>query len=232
MSKLLSDKITMIIGGTGVLGKEIVKSFLKENATVIVPAQSSDDILELKQHLLQVTTGKLIPFLTDLADYSKASEISTEIIDEFGRIDLAVTALDNCSSQTALSKLEITDWYRMIEQNINPFFVSTRIILSILKDKTSMYVTISNIDQAKQDNKNVLSSIAASLQGKMAEIISSELPEIKARYHHIFLHNSIDKDYSSGKQIAFTGDLIVQLYLAEDSKQNAVFLNFPPILTT
>lgn len=222
---MLSGKITMVIGGSGPIGKAIVQSFLMENARVIVPLSSSDEVMELKQHLSKVTSGELITFLTDLTDYSKASEIASEIIDEFGKIDLAVTAINNCCSNTTLAKIDINDWQRMVEKNITPFFISSSLMLSFLSDETAMYVTLSDFDRQRGDNKNVLGSVASSIQVKMAEIIATELKGIKARYHHIFLHKSFHCGQPTDQHML--GDHIIQLYIDGTSKYEEVFLDFP-----
>lgn len=47
----LSGKIALIAGGTGGVGEGIVRAFLKEGATVVVPSRSSENLEQLRGYL-------------------------------------------------------------------------------------------------------------------------------------------------------------------------------------
>src|SRR6266567_757531 len=128
--KKLTGKITIVVGGASAIGMGIVRALLLENATVIVPSSNADEICRLKSNAADILTGGLITLPTDMADYSKATDIAGTIQQRFGKIDMVVTALNNGQSCTPLTEMEITDWQKNDGREHLPLFYGRPYILT------------------------------------------------------------------------------------------------------
>src|SRR5687768_16502 len=97
--KSMDNKITMVAGHVDDVLFEIIKNLLKQDATVVVPVRSSDDILVLKKQVAGIESGKLVTILTDFPDEDKATMIINTIVEQYGQLDMVVGVFDHRSEE-------------------------------------------------------------------------------------------------------------------------------------
>ena len=190
MKKLLTGKIALVAGGTGDTGVGIVRAFLQEDATVIVPGKSARSIASLKEYVAGTQQGRLVTLLADYPDYDKAFDVAENIVEEFGQIDLGVAALESPAASPCLTELEITDWQKMADENITAGFVIGRVVLEMMKkNRGGMYISMCNTEDLEKKSWSALANIAATLQVEMARIFAEGIKQYGIRYHHLFISN-------------------------------------------
>jgi hypothetical protein len=220
MSKLLTGKIALVAGGTGDTGAGIVHAFLREDATVIVPAKSARSIASLKEYVAGTQHGRLVTLLADYPDYDKAFDVAENIVEEFGQIDLGVAALESPAASPCLTELEITAWQKMADENITAGFVIGRVVLEMMKkNRCGMYISMCNTEDLEKKSWSALANIAATLQVEMARIFFEGIKEYGIRYHHLLISRMATRSRHSrciGKEGWTTpesvGQFIIQLY--------------------
>ena len=216
--KKLTGKITIVVGGASAIGMGIVRTLLIENATVIVPSSNADDISRLKNYTADILTGGLITLPTDVADYDKATNIAGAIQQRFGKIDLVVTALNNGQSDTPLTEMEITDWQKMMDENISLYFMSGRISLHLMKEQDSgVFINVCDADLFLHRPNSPLARITTESQIKLSLIFSEEIAPFNISFYHLFV-NSVDA--SAPEMI---GHHIVKLYLGKVEDPEKLF---------
>lgn len=233
-SQLLSGKITVVVGGTSAIGMGIVRSLLEENATVIVPSNSADEIAVLKDYLSVLHTGKLVSILTDIFDYDKVTDIAEDVFEEFGRIDLVVTAFENNFCDLPLTEIEITDWQKILDEKITAHFVVGRVSLHLMKEQGGgVFVNVCDLDVTRFKPDSSLSKIAEEGQEKLSVIFSREVKPYNIRYYHLMVNNVATRKKSSvllGKQgwisPEMIGNHIVKLYLKQVENPDDLFQQF------
>lgn len=125
MREKLYHKNTFVIDGTSQLGKEIVRSFLQEGATVIVPSDSVGKLDSLKKYVENIKSGHLITFLTDLKNYNKAADIADIIRKIYGQIDLTVAIMENEDEIVPLAnETKISEIQKAVQDTITTCLIS------------------------------------------------------------------------------------------------------------
>ena len=217
MGHLLTDKVALVAGGAGQTGPGIVRSLLREDATVIVPARSARDIGRLKEYVSSMAKGRLVTLLADYPDYDKAFDMADDILSAFGRIDLAVAAFDSPAASRCLTELAITEWQKMADENITAGFVVGRVVLEAMKKRHGgMYVSMSHTCDFEKRPSSTLANIAATLQVEMARMFCEGIKEYGVRYHHLFISNDVTGAPAPG-------DFIVQLYCGQAGDAGHLF---------
>lgn len=220
MSKRLNHKNTFVIDGTSELGKEIVKSFLLENATVIVPAKSADELDILKKHVEEIKTGHLITFLTDVSDFNKATDVSEIIREIYGQIDLTVAVMENEDDDDFfLTGLKISEIQKTIQNNITTCLICSQIFLNHLGNPKCTFITITN--ESKQSKTNPVSKLLSNIQDCIAKMIGEETSKIKARYFHLF----IDKQKNCNASTSLISQQIITIFLNNKTAKNETIIH-------
>lgn len=132
MSLSMEGKVALVTGGTGDLGRHVVKALTERGSRVVVPWRSRDAVDELSDHLGTDMTrvGLLEADLTEEGDVARLFQI---VRDEERRLD----ALCNLVGGFVWAPLEDTDadtWRRMMELNATTAFLCTRHALPLLRE--------------------------------------------------------------------------------------------------
>jgi NADP-dependent 3-hydroxy acid dehydrogenase YdfG len=218
-------KIALVAGYAGSPCVGIIKSFLEEGSTVILPAKSADEVAYIKNHLIEVSTGNLITLLTDLPDFDKAFDTAENIIQEFGRIDIAVIIFENNWFGPLLSEIDINEWQKVADKYITSYFVIGRVLLQLMKQQPyGMYVAVSDMESLMKDPHHSLANFAANAQIEIAKIFAEEMAATGVRYYHLFTHKSglpektDPTENAPGLSPEILGQYIIQLYDGESSQ--------------
>jgi NAD(P)-dependent dehydrogenase (short-subunit alcohol dehydrogenase family) len=225
MQKTLTGKHVFIAGAAGITGTGITRCLLQQGATVVAPAKRAQDIIHLKQSVEDIPTGRLITLLVDMPDHHKAFELAETIVEELGRLELAIIALDPPSPSTELTSLPALAWHKMLDEHLTVFFICGRIILDLMKqNRQGMYISVSNTDHLEPHPWAALSNLYAKLEIEMARTFARETACYGIQYHHLFVNN-VDTDYSDSSYLSSRdnispgkiGECIIQQYLSGSS---------------
>ena len=92
MNLKLKDKIVVITGGTGGIGKYIALDFLLEEAVVVLLYRNEKKLETLQKWLSQQveTDGRLFAYNTSITDTKAIAEVVKKIIAAHSQIDVLV----------------------------------------------------------------------------------------------------------------------------------------------
>jgi NAD(P)-dependent dehydrogenase (short-subunit alcohol dehydrogenase family) len=131
MPSPLKNRIALVTGGTGALGRAVVKRLASDGAFVHVPWIVEREVAELKSYL-----GKLASKVTlhsaDVTDEASVRALFRQIAERSKRLDI----LANICGGFAYAALEETDaatWKRMLDMNATSAFLCCRAASPLMK---------------------------------------------------------------------------------------------------
>ena len=133
MSQRLESRVAVVTGGTGALGRAVVRRLLAAGARVHTTWRTEAEVGEL-QHYLGREAGKVALHEVDLTREKRVREIFDGIVQEGGRLDI----LCNIAGGFAMAALEETKlelWERMLALNATTAFVACRAAARHMRDR-------------------------------------------------------------------------------------------------
>jgi 3-oxoacyl-[acyl-carrier protein] reductase len=189
MMAKLEGKIALIAGGTGGVGEGIVRAFLQEGATVVVPSRTQEKLEELRGYL--GATERFIPIVGDMSDSDRKGNCLERILNQVGHLDAVVASLNGrWNEDIPLLKTSLEDWKRMLDSNLTSHFVAARTFLPVLK-RGSTYTLIGGgaADQAIPNYGLVCIPAAAEIM--LTQMLIEENKNSGVRINEVILHSLI-----------------------------------------
>ncbi|WP_288763357.1 3-oxoacyl-[acyl-carrier-protein] reductase [uncultured Weeksella sp.] len=142
--KLLEGKVAIVTGATRGIGKSIAQTFVEHGATVIFTyASSVEKASALEKELRELGTIK--GYQSDAADYDAAQELVSEVINEFGRIDIVVNNA-GITRDNLLMRMSLEDFDKVVQVNLNSAFNLTKAaIRPMMKQRNGVILNMSSI---------------------------------------------------------------------------------------
>jgi NAD(P)-dependent dehydrogenase (short-subunit alcohol dehydrogenase family) len=124
---LLHDKVALITGGGGGIGRATALLFAREGADVVLASEVPADLEKVATEVRALGRTAL-PILTDLCEESQIVAMANQALGALGRVD----ALINCAGVAihgAVADLSTRDWDTNFAVNIRGMFLVTRALL-------------------------------------------------------------------------------------------------------
>jgi 3-oxoacyl-[acyl-carrier protein] reductase len=179
--------ICVIAGGTGTVGEAIVKVFLGEGATVIVPSRSQQAIDRLRGYLGDAQSDRLLTLVGDIGNAGDAARLRDEILQRFGQIDSVVASLGGTwDEQLKLVDVPIETWRKYWESNLTPHFVSARTFLPVMADRAgASYTLLGGLSAVLTIPNYSVVSINSAAQLMMARVLIEEMKQCRVRINQV-----------------------------------------------
>ena len=144
----LTDKIALITGGSRGIGKQIVKTYAAQGATVIIASRNINDCQKVAEEVIQAG-GNAMAISCDMANLEDIAIMYKQIEDEFGELDILV---NNAGVSITKPSIEVTkeDWNTMFDINIRGLFFSCQEAAKIMiKQEKGKIINVSSIGGIK-----------------------------------------------------------------------------------
>ncbi|WP_185859862.1 3-oxoacyl-[acyl-carrier-protein] reductase [Blattabacterium cuenoti] len=140
--KLLNGKIAIVTGGSGDIGKSIVKTFVKHGASVIFTYFSS------KTHakkLVKELGNSVAAYEIDLKDLNSSKTFVQTVIEKYGCIDILVNNA-GIIKDNFLFRMSENNWDTVIRTNIYSVFNMTKFVMfPMIKQKNGSIINMSSV---------------------------------------------------------------------------------------
>lgn len=131
MPSFLQDRVALVTGGTGALGRAVVKRLAAEGARVHVPWIVEAEVGELKSALGElVSRAALHP--ADVTDEKAVAGLFASVDKKEGRLDILANICGGFA-YAALADTSLETWRRMLEMNATSTFLCCRAAAPLLK---------------------------------------------------------------------------------------------------
>jgi NAD(P)-dependent dehydrogenase (short-subunit alcohol dehydrogenase family) len=123
---LLGNRVVLVTGATGGLGRVVVKRFLAEGATVAAVYRSEDRHRELVEY---AGGGKLTGFKADVTDPDSVSSLLGDVTKQLGRVDVLLNIAGGYAGGKPLQESEETMLDQMVTLNTRSAWLCSRAVL-------------------------------------------------------------------------------------------------------
>ncbi|PFG15057.1 SDR family NAD(P)-dependent oxidoreductase [Bacillus sp. es.036] len=131
----LQEKVVIVTGGSGEIGKEAARLFLKEGAKVT--------LVDINEEALQQTRSELESFgeiISVKADVSKESDVQNyvqETMDRFGKIDVFFNNAGIEGKVAPIIEQKVEDFEKVLSVNVIGVFLGLKHVLPVMTEQNS-----------------------------------------------------------------------------------------------
>jgi NAD(P)-dependent dehydrogenase (short-subunit alcohol dehydrogenase family) len=143
---LLKDRVAVITGGTGALGRAVSERFLEEGARVAVPWIVEAEVPLFNQRMGNRSSASNV-FLSkvDLGEEQQISKFIDETVKKMGRIDILVNLVGGFWGGKTIAETTMAEWQAMFDLNLKPTFLCCKAIVPVMqKNKYGRIVSVSS----------------------------------------------------------------------------------------
>lgn len=127
-----ADKVALVAGGTGALGREIALAFLTAGARVAVTYRRREEFDGLLAAAAPADATRLAGIATDVTDTEAAAAVVEETIAEHSRLDILVNAVGGYAGGKNVWEEEPATYERMMALNLQSGFTLARAVLPVM----------------------------------------------------------------------------------------------------
>jgi NAD(P)-dependent dehydrogenase (short-subunit alcohol dehydrogenase family) len=170
MNRRFSDKVVLVTGGTGGLGRAVSAAFLEEGASVVVTYFYEEEMADLKR-TSGANASSLAGHRVDVTDDEAVSEFVKQLIEEHGRVDTLVNAVGGYAGGTKLWESDPKVFDRMMTLNLRTGYAILHAITPAMV-KTGRGAIVNVASRAAFDHAGGSAGYAASKAAAVAMIDS------------------------------------------------------------
>jgi len=184
-----SNKVVLITGGTGALGRAVVEAFTSSNAASIATYITDKEAENAKTKI-----GTLDLVKADITKEDQVRKLVSHVVEKHGRIDVLVNVVGGYMGGKKVTELEESEWDKMMNLNLkSAFLISKHVLPVMVPAKHGKMIHISSKTGLKSSGYD--SAYAASKSGliRLVESMSEEVKEYGINVNCI-LPSIIDTD--------------------------------------
>ena len=142
---MLKDKVAIVTGGTRGIGLEIVRTFLKNNAKVVLFGSREESVNKALEELKNENQNyEVSGYYPDLTSMDSVKEVFEKVKNQYGRIDILVNNA-GVSSSVPFADYTMEEYDRVMDINVKSLFVCSKVALDYLKETKGNIVNTSSM---------------------------------------------------------------------------------------
>lgn len=124
----LKNKIAVITGATGGVGREVVKLLDSEDVTLILVSRTESELQNLAKDLKNKNSKY---YVCNLSDLEEAEKVARKISKDFSKIDILINAA-GVGIYKPLHEMVLDDWNKTMNINVSSAFIFTKELIESL----------------------------------------------------------------------------------------------------
>ena len=132
--KRFQDKVAIITGAGRGLGAQYAQDLAREGAIVAIWDIHAANLEKVRQNI-EAEGGRAIPSTTDITDPAQIERTVSEIVHQFGKVDILINNAAFHKSQPVV-ETSLEDWKMQIDTNLNGTFYCIKAVLPHMLRKT------------------------------------------------------------------------------------------------
>jgi NAD(P)-dependent dehydrogenase (short-subunit alcohol dehydrogenase family) len=127
-----SNRVALVAGGTGALGREVALAFLAAGARTIVTYRQRDEFDALVNDATRVGLAAPVGVSVDTTDVAAVSGLAQSLASEYGALDILVNAVGGYGGGKNIWEEDLSSYQRMMALNLQSGFALAHAIVPIL----------------------------------------------------------------------------------------------------
>ncbi len=111
----LADKVVLITGASGGLGRELALAYGRQQACVVVHYRRHKEAAEVVAQSVEAVGGEALTMGADLADRASVEAMVNAVKKEWGGVDVLVNSASAFEGNVPLESLTASQWSRMLD---------------------------------------------------------------------------------------------------------------------
>jgi 3-oxoacyl-[acyl-carrier protein] reductase len=125
----LRDRVCVVTGSTGGIGRETVRLLAEEGAQVVVAGRRAERVEQAKEEL-----GAAMGVVADLAEPEAPAALIAEVTGELGHVDVLVNNV-GVAYQLSLEEVSDEQWDEMWQLNVMSYVRAIRAVLPAMQER-------------------------------------------------------------------------------------------------
>ncbi len=117
----LTGKVAIVTGGSGALGHDAAKGLAAYGADVVITGRRKEN-LEIAAADVAETGAKVLPIVCDATDPDAVEAMVQKTVDEFGKVDILVTASGQANRFPA-EEFPLDEWQKVMDSLVKGTYV-------------------------------------------------------------------------------------------------------------
>jgi NAD(P)-dependent dehydrogenase (short-subunit alcohol dehydrogenase family) len=170
-----SNKIVLVTGGTGALGRSITNAFLESNATVI-----SSYVNDRETRQIQTDSKSMAELVkANITEEEEVNKLVSGILDKYGRIDILVNVVGAYIGGKSVTELEEKEWDLMMTLNLkSAYLMSKYVTRHMVSSKYGKIVHISSRNGLHSEGYDSAYSASKSGLIRLVESLAEETKKV------------------------------------------------------
>ncbi|MDE1766746.1 MAG: SDR family oxidoreductase [Thaumarchaeota archaeon] len=136
-----SGKVVLVTGGSGGLGVDVGKTFLKSGATLVI-TYYSDSSLPLLQEICGMAKNVFL-LRGDFKKEEDAKTLVSAILEKFGRIDVFANVIGGYIAGKPITEIDENEWQEMMDLNLKTaFLLSKHVVKQMIKQSSGKIIHV------------------------------------------------------------------------------------------
>ncbi|TRZ36015.1 SDR family oxidoreductase [Niallia circulans] len=131
--KRLDNKVAIITGGAGGIGKESAKRFLEEGAKVVLVDLFQDSLDQTKAELDKL--GEVITIQADVSQEEDVKNYVDKTVEKFGKIDVFFNNAGIEGKVAPITEQKVEDLDKVLAVNVRGVFLGLKHVLAVMKEQ-------------------------------------------------------------------------------------------------
>ena len=224
----------VVIGASGPMSISVVRTLLQNKATVIAPVKNVLEAEMLQTQAGDITSGRLVTYLSDKSDYNTVQCMSDIVSDEYGQIALVVYVSEETRRSPFLSEVATSEWDNMLTEALTPCFIAGKLYMDHSKPfKAGVFIHVVKQENFTDKPYSSLANIAAVAQMEMSNHFAQEAALNDLRFYHVIATRQSKNDPIkpeagdiAAPDINGLGDFVMQLYERRLQEEVQTFQTF------
>ncbi len=173
----LNERVAIVTGGTGALGRSVAKLFANSGAKLSIPYIVDGEVLLIERYLgpsmSQVSLSKV-----DMFKWTEVKNFVDKTKEKFGRIDILVNLVGGYFGGPKIHETEEKDWDSIIDLNLKSHFLSSKAVIPImLEQRYGRIVNVASESALRGEATLGVYSVSKSGVVRLTETIADEYRE-------------------------------------------------------
>jgi len=174
---LLQNKVALVTGATGALGRIVAKMLLENGVKVVVTYRAEGKLNELLQSVGELE-GNLTRIKADVTNEQSVQSLVEAAVEKHGRIDFLLNIVGAYAGGNDVATTDESQWDLMMDVNLKSVFLCSKAVLPyMMKQNYGKIVSVSSRTAVEKGRRAKSGAYAVSKAGVivLTETIAEEM---------------------------------------------------------